>query len=99
MTSWQVKSLYISRRLKVYFLRYDKIDMKMAVQINLGPNVGDITICVNRPGGAGLRKGGLTRKKPRTQHENGGSIKGLKPTGDWRPVVVNRHNGMTCIVR
>ena len=41
----------------------------------------------------------LIRKKPKTKHEDGGSIKGLKPTGDLRPIVVNRHDGMTCIIR
>ena len=41
----------------------------------------------------------LIVKKPKTEHEDVGSIKGPKPTIDWRPVVVNRHNGMTCIVR
>ena len=49
MMSWRVKNLYTGRRLKVYFLRYVKIDMKMAVQINLGPNVGDITIRYDPP--------------------------------------------------
>ena len=42
---------------------------------------------------------GLTREKPKTKYEDGGSMKGLKPTSDWRPVVVNRHNGMTFIIR
>ena len=41
----------------------------------------------------------LTRKKPKTKHEDGGSIKGLKPIGDLRPIEVNRRNGMTCIIR
>ena len=42
---------------------------------------------------------GITRKKPKVKHEDGGSIKGLGPIGDLRPVVANRHNGMTSIVR
>ena len=37
--------------------------------------------------------------KPNIKLEDGGSIKGLKPVGDLRPVVINRHNDMTCIVR
>ena len=41
----------------------------------------------------------FTREKPKTKHEDGGSIKGLKPRDDLRPVVVNRHDGMTCIIR
>ena len=41
----------------------------------------------------------LIRKKPKAKHEDGGSIKGLRPTGDLRPIVINRHDGMTCIVR
>ena len=65
MTSWWVKNLYTDRRLKVYFLRYVKIDMKMVVQINLGPNVGDINICVSRLGGAGLRKEDSLERNPR----------------------------------
>ena len=46
-----------------------------------------------------VTQGRLVKKRPKTKHEDGGSIKGLKPTNDWRPVVVNRHNGMTFIVR
>ena len=41
----------------------------------------------------------LIRKKPKTKREDGGSIKGLKPTDGLRPVVINRRNGMTCVVR
>ena len=41
----------------------------------------------------------LTGKKPKIKHEDGGSIKGLKPIGDLRPVVINRRNSMTCVVR
>ena len=37
--------------------------------------------------------------KPNIKLEDGGSVKGPKPAGDLRPVVVNRHNGMTCIIR
>ena len=29
----------------------------------------------------------LIREKPKTKHEDGDSIKGLRPTGDLRPVV------------
>ena len=47
------------------------------------------------------RRGRVTQRilKPKTKHEDGGSIKGLRPTGDLRPVVVNGRNGMTCIIR
>ena len=41
----------------------------------------------------------LIREKPKTKHEDGDSRKGLRPIGDLKPVVVNRHNGMTCIIR
>ena len=41
----------------------------------------------------------LTRKKPKTKHEDGGSIKGLRPAGGLRPIVVNRHDDMTCNIR
>ena len=37
--------------------------------------------------------------KPNIKLEDGGSIKGLKPVGDLRPVVINRRNGVTCVVR
>ena len=46
-----------------------------------------------------VTQGRLIRKKPKAKYEDVGSIKGLKPTIDWRPVVVNRRNGMTCIIR
>ena len=42
---------------------------------------------------------GITRKKNKVKHEDGGSIKGLGPTGGLKPVVVNRHNDMTCNIR
>ena len=41
----------------------------------------------------------LTRNKPKTKHEDGGSIKGLRPTGGLRPIVINRHDDMTCNIR
>ena len=34
--------------------------------------------------------------KPNIKLEDGGSVKGLKPIGDLRPVVIIRRNGMTC---
>ena len=37
--------------------------------------------------------------KPNIKLEDDGSIKGLKPAGDLRPVVINRRNGVTCVVR
>ena len=37
--------------------------------------------------------------KPNIKLEDGGLGKGPKPKGDLRPVVINRHNGMACIVR
>ena len=73
-----------------------KIDMK-SVQINLGPNVGDITIGMTRPGGAGIYLHIFL--KPKTKDRDGGLVKGPKPRGDLRPVVINRHKCVTCIVR
>ena len=35
--------------------------------------VGDITICVSRPGGAGLCKEDSPKRSPRPKHEDGGS--------------------------
>ena len=60
--------------------------------------VGDITIC-KPPRRGRVTQRRFTRKKPKAKHEDGGSIKGLKPVGDLRPVVINRRNGMTCVVR
>ena len=37
--------------------------------------------------------------KPNIKLEDGGSIKGLKPVGDLKPVVINRRSAMTCVVR
>ena len=37
--------------------------------------------------------------KPNIKLEDGGSIKGLRPVGDLRLIVINRRNGMTCVVR
>ena len=45
------------------------------------------------------------RKKPKTKHEDGGSINGLRPIGslrptsDLRPAVVNRHGSVSCNIR
>ena len=73
-----------------------KIDMK-PVQINLGPNVGDITIGMTRPERAGLYL--QICLKPKTQDIDGGLVKGPRPRGDLRPVVISRHVCVTCIVR
>ena len=62
-----------------------------------GVPVGDITIGMTRPGGAGLYL--QVFLKPKTKVEDGGSVKGPKPRGDLRPVEINRHMYMTCIVR
>ena len=37
--------------------------------------------------------------KPKTKLEDGGSVKGPNPKGDLRPVEINRHMYITCIVR
>ena len=52
---------------------------------------------MTRPGGGGLYLHVLL--KPKTKVEDGGSVKGPKPRGDLRPVEINRHMYMTCIVR
>ena len=41
----------------------------------------------------------LIRKKPKAKHGDGGSIRSLRPTGGLKPIVVNRHDGMTCNIR
>ena len=41
----------------------------------------------------------LIKKKPKTKHEDGGSIKGLKPARGLMPIVVNRDDNMTCNIR
>ena len=67
------------------------------VQINLGPNVGDIAIGMTRPGGA--RSYLQIFLKHKTQDIDGSLVKGPRPRGDLRPVVINRHVCVTCIVR
>ena len=37
--------------------------------------------------------------KPNIKLEDGGSIKGPKPVGDLKPIVINRRNSVTCVVR
>ena len=37
--------------------------------------------------------------KPNIKLEDGGSVKGPRPKGYLRPVVISRHKGITCIVR
>ena len=52
---------------------------------------------MTRLGGAGLYLQVLL--KPKTKVEDGGSVKDPKPKGDLRPVEINLHVYMTCIVR
>ena len=55
------------------FYKDKKMDFCLSIEdwqrtkfkVNLGPNVGNITICVSRPGGAGLRKEGSPERSPR----------------------------------
>ena len=107
MTSWRVirnpeddvtagHNFCIDRSQK--FSSWGIEDRHEPVQINLGPNVGDITTGVTRPGGAGLRHNDH-HVKPSTKLEDGGSVMGLRPGGGLRPVVINRHYDKTCSVR
>ena len=72
------------------------MDMEVVFRMHL-LHVGDITIGMTLPGGAGLYL--QIFLKPKTQDRDGGSVKGPKPRGDLRPIVINCHMYVTCIVR
>ena len=61
MTSWQV-TRFRKNNEEGIFLNVE--DCYEQVQINLGPNVGDITIGLTRPGGAGLSPWQFIKTKP-----------------------------------
>ena len=65
----------------------------------MGPNVGDITIRYDPPRRGRVIPMAIQDMKPKTTLEDGGSVKGPKPKGDSRPVEINRHMYVTCIVR
>ena len=61
--------------------------------------VGDITTRYDPPRRGRVIPTAIHHMKPETTFEDGGSVKGPRPKGGLRPVEINRHMYMTCIVR